>query len=106
MIKPNDLHGHINALSQMADLVKQLERQVDFWRTQARNQMKKHTESTVRVTKSDLTWCDLNEMHYYEECENSAWWIFNDNMYDFNVKEELTLLKVEIPDGCNIGVLI
>ena len=52
MIKPKDLHGHINALSQMADLVKQMERQVDFWRTQARKQMKKNTESTVIVTKS------------------------------------------------------
>ncbi len=106
MIKPKDLHAHINALSHMADLVKQLERQVDFWRTQARNQMKKNTESTVRVTKSDLKYSELNESYYYEECEDSAWWIYDENMYSFNLKETLTLIKIENPDGCNIGVLI
>jgi N-methylhydantoinase B/oxoprolinase/acetone carboxylase alpha subunit len=106
MIKPKDLHAHINALSQMADLVKQMERQVDFWRTQARNQMKKNTESTVRVTKSDLKYSELTESYYYEECKDSAWWIYDENMYSFNLKETLTLIKIESPDGCNIGVLV
>ena len=106
MIKPKDLHGHINALSQMADLVKQMERQVDFWRNQARNQMKKNTESTVIVTKSDLQYSELNESYYYTECKDSAWWIFNENMYSFNIKETLTLIKIETDDGVNIGVLV
>jgi len=106
MIKPKDLQGHINALSQMADLVKQMERQVDFWRNQARNQMKKNTESTVIVTKSDLKYCELNESYYYEECKDSTWWIFHENMYSFNLKETLTLIKIEDRDVCNIGVLI
>ena len=105
MIKPKDLQGHINALSQMADLVKQMERQVDFWRNHARNQMKKNTESTVIVTKSDLKYCELNESYYYE-CKDSTWWIFPENMYSFNLKETLTLIKIEGRDVCNIGVMI
>ena len=107
MIKPKDLQTHINALSQMADLTTQLQRQVEFWRSQARAQMKKLNERTVVVSKNDLTYSDLCESFYYEDKEGECWWIYDQNMYSFNLKETLFLIKINRePDGDNIGVLV
>ena len=106
MIKPKELRKHINQLSQMADLVVQMERQVDFWRTNARNQMKKNTERTVIVSKSDLSFSDLLECWYYEDENEVRWYIFDDNMYFVNDEHTYTLLKIQGTGDNTLGVII